>query len=198
MKCYVHHDVDAVGVCSECGQGVCDACAVRIGGKLYCKTDADTVFGSRKGAEVTSMAKPMRAQVASVFFFLYGAFGVGVGILFVIAGFLSGLVSSVPFYGSLALTSLGLLGFGGLLLAMGIVGIICGVWLWRVQVWGAAIGIPLLIVGMVIGLFFVITVPNLVTFELTMTIWVVNVILLAILAFTWGRMKSFSGNAEEF
>ena len=48
MKCYVHHDVDAVGVCSECGQGVCDVCAVRIGGKLYCKNDADRVFGSRE------------------------------------------------------------------------------------------------------------------------------------------------------
>lgn len=51
LKCYVHHDSDAVGVCSECGQGVCDVCAVRIGGKLYCKEDADRVFGSMKEKE---------------------------------------------------------------------------------------------------------------------------------------------------
>jgi hypothetical protein len=47
LKCYNHRDADAIGVCSECGQGVCDVCAVRIGGKLYCKEDADRVFGSR-------------------------------------------------------------------------------------------------------------------------------------------------------
>lgn len=41
MKCYQHPDADAVGVCISCGQGVCDVCAVIIGHKLYCKTDAD-------------------------------------------------------------------------------------------------------------------------------------------------------------
>ena len=39
MKCYNHRDIDTMGVCSECGQGMCDVCAVRIGGRLYCKED---------------------------------------------------------------------------------------------------------------------------------------------------------------
>jgi hypothetical protein len=198
LKCYVHHDADAVGVCSQCGQGVCDACAVRIGGKLYCKEDADRVFSPQREREAAAIEKPMRAQVASIFFILYGVFGVGVGILFVMAGFASGLISSVPFYGSLAITSLGLLGFGGLLLAMGIVGIICGVWLWRVQVWGAAIGMPLLFVGMMIVLFIVVSAPALITFELMITIWAINAVLLAILTFTWGKLKSFGESVPEF
>lgn len=48
MKCYKHPKVVAVGVCSQCGKGVCDKCAVEIGGKLYCKSDADKVFGATK------------------------------------------------------------------------------------------------------------------------------------------------------
>ena len=40
MNCYVHREVGAIGVCSHCGRGVCDACALRMGGKLYCKEDA--------------------------------------------------------------------------------------------------------------------------------------------------------------
>lgn len=194
----MHQNVDAVGVCSECGQGVCDACAVRLAGRLYCKADADRVFSSRKEIGVVGIEKPMRVQVASVFFFLYGAFGVVSGIILVAAGFASGLIASVPFYGSVALASLGLLGFGGLLLAMGIVGVICGVWLWRVQVWGAAIGIPLLIAGMIVPLFFVTVGPSLVTFEFMATIWVINVLLLVILMFSWGKLRSFAGNAPEF
>ena len=193
MKCYVHHDVDAVGVCSECGQGVCDACAVRIGGKLYCKADADRVFSSQKEA-VAIAPSPMRTQVASIVFFLYGAFGIIVGLLFTLTGFASGIAGSIPFYGSLVLTSLGLLGFGGLLLLMGIFGLICGVWLWRVQIWGAAIGIPLLAIGMIITAFFVLVGPSLFAFELMMTVWVVNFLLVVVLVFSWGTLRAFGAD----
>jgi hypothetical protein len=47
MKCYDHPKTDAVGVCSQCGKGICSKCAVEIGGKLYCKPDADKAFGSK-------------------------------------------------------------------------------------------------------------------------------------------------------
>jgi len=53
LKCYKHPGVDAVGVCSECGKGICDKCAVEIGGKLYCKSDADKVFGAPKAKAPT-------------------------------------------------------------------------------------------------------------------------------------------------
>lgn len=54
MKCYTHPKVDAVGVCHECGEGICKKCAVEIGKKLYCKDDADKVFGAQK-AQVTTV-----------------------------------------------------------------------------------------------------------------------------------------------
>jgi hypothetical protein len=54
MKCYVHHDIDAVDVCVTPAQGTCDACAVRIGGRIYCKSDAGKVFGApARGAVIT-------------------------------------------------------------------------------------------------------------------------------------------------
>ena len=48
MKCYKHPKLDAVGVCKECGEGICQKCSVEIGKKLYCKDDADKVFGAQK------------------------------------------------------------------------------------------------------------------------------------------------------
>jgi len=40
VKCYVHKDADAVGVCPTCKQGICGVCANKIDGNLYCKNDA--------------------------------------------------------------------------------------------------------------------------------------------------------------
>ncbi|MEM2704475.1 MAG: hypothetical protein QXR45_15110 [Candidatus Bathyarchaeia archaeon] len=37
MKCIIHKERNAIGVCSVGGQGICEACLVRISGKLYCK-----------------------------------------------------------------------------------------------------------------------------------------------------------------
>ena len=37
MKCYVHHESDAVGVCKFCLRGVCPACATEVGKVTACK-----------------------------------------------------------------------------------------------------------------------------------------------------------------
>jgi hypothetical protein len=75
MKCYVHQDRDAVGVCSTCGQGVCDACGVKIAGRLYCKSDADKVFGMPK-VEVPGTAAPSRGVAITVIAVLFYIFGI--------------------------------------------------------------------------------------------------------------------------
>ena len=82
MKCYAHPDVDVIGVCSECGRGICDVCAVRIGGKLYCKKDADRVFGSKRVEQEVprEVHRPMRVTVAAVLFFVCSAIAVGLGL----------------------------------------------------------------------------------------------------------------------
>lgn len=37
MKCYVHEETKAIGVCVGCGKFICLACNVEIKGKNYCK-----------------------------------------------------------------------------------------------------------------------------------------------------------------
>lgn len=200
MKCYVHRDVDAIGVCSECGQGMCDICSVRIGGKLYCKDDADRVFGPKKRAPkeeigIVQNERPMRVMVTSVLYFLYGAFGIGIGLIFIGAGFASGIVSSLPGASSVEYTSIGLLGLGGVLLVMGILGIICGVWLWKVQTLGAVVGIPLLIGGLAIATLLMKFFPILTFYEIGGTVWVVNMILLITMISSWTRLR-WAGEVE--
>jgi hypothetical protein len=41
MKCAVHADQDAIGVCHSCGGGVCSQCQQRIGGIIYCLSCLD-------------------------------------------------------------------------------------------------------------------------------------------------------------
>lgn len=193
MKCYVHRDVDAVGVCSECGQGVCDTCAVRIAGKLYCKEDADRVFSPLKrkseGVSVIS-TRPMRLTVSSVLFVIYGLTGIGLSIIFLLAGFATGIISPIPSSGLLAIASVGLLLLGGVFLVMGILGVICGAWMWGVKLWGIYIGIPLLMIGLVTSFFFAVAAQVLLAWEITGTIWAVNLILIALLLSSWAWVRS--------
>jgi hypothetical protein len=37
MRCYVHHDLEAVGICKSCQKGLCPDCAVDAGHALTCK-----------------------------------------------------------------------------------------------------------------------------------------------------------------
>lgn len=200
MKCYVHQSADAIGVCSECGQGVCDNCAVRMGGKLYCKADADRVFSKRKYDGGPLLSRPMRVSISTVLFLLYGAVGVGLGVIFVVGGFATGLIASIPVYSlfntGVAFASLGLLGFGSLLLAMGVFSVVSGVWLWRMQIWGAAAGSVLLIMGMVIAAFIVFASPVLVTYELLLLVWGINFTMLVLLIGSWGKLGPAS--SEDF
>lgn len=37
MQCYNHPELAAVAACAGCGKGVCETCAVEVGGRVYCK-----------------------------------------------------------------------------------------------------------------------------------------------------------------
>jgi hypothetical protein len=69
MKCIIHPGVDAIGVCTVCGKGLCMECDVELGGKLYCKTCANESF--------KKLNKPV-SQVSGWFYLLplfFGLFG---------------------------------------------------------------------------------------------------------------------------
>jgi hypothetical protein len=195
LKCYVHRDADAIGVCSECGQGICDICAVRIGGKLYCKADADRVFSpaATRDVPVVQIERLLRVTISSILFVIYGLVGIGFSFLFIIGGFVLGgiatfagsFVSYNPFAGD---ASIGFLMLGGIFLFMGIIGIVCGYWLWRMQIWGASIGMVLLTIGMVLALIPLLSVRNLITGEITGTVWLGNIAMMIMLFFSWPRL----------
>lgn len=37
MKCYNHHETDAVGICKNCNKGLCPGCAADVGNGIACK-----------------------------------------------------------------------------------------------------------------------------------------------------------------
>jgi ABC-type antimicrobial peptide transport system permease subunit len=71
MKCNFHPDIDAVGVCTSCGKGLCKECEVELGGKLYCKVCANETF--------KKLSKP-DMEVSGWFYLLPLFFGVFGGI----------------------------------------------------------------------------------------------------------------------
>ncbi len=38
MKCYYHHDVDAIAICKNCNRGLCAQCAAEVGKSIACKS----------------------------------------------------------------------------------------------------------------------------------------------------------------
>jgi hypothetical protein len=36
MKCFNHHQEDAVGICKHCSKGVCSTCTMLVGGSVAC------------------------------------------------------------------------------------------------------------------------------------------------------------------
>lgn len=47
MKCSYHPDVDATGVCVNCGRMVCRDCALTLQGRVYCQPCADELVVAR-------------------------------------------------------------------------------------------------------------------------------------------------------
>lgn len=88
MQCYVHPEVEAVGACVACGRGVCTECAVTVGGKTYCQNCA------APGASL----QPTKTNSLAITSLVLGivsiplTFCYGMGVLFGIAAFVTGLI----------------------------------------------------------------------------------------------------------
>jgi hypothetical protein len=42
VRCFYHHDVDAVAVCKSCSRGLCPACAADVGSGVACRDRCET------------------------------------------------------------------------------------------------------------------------------------------------------------
>lgn len=80
MKCSTHPDVDAVGVCVNCGRAVCSTCRTVVGGKTFCPACATSVSGVVK-RKLT--AKPIAGGILGI---LAGVFGLVVGVILIGGG----------------------------------------------------------------------------------------------------------------
>lgn len=84
MCCYLHRDVEAVGVCRSCLKGVCPTCATLMErGSLACSQECSTkIVDNEKWIEAIRSAKGQHR----VNIWLTPAFLVGMGILFLAFG----------------------------------------------------------------------------------------------------------------
>jgi hypothetical protein len=133
-----------------------------------------------------------RVIVGSILTALYGLFDFSASFVFIIGGFVSGMVTPLPELGlQFAAASVALLVLGGILLVTGIAGLICGWWLWRGQRRGAQGGIILAVLGIAITFILGIAsrpIASLTTYELVGTVWVCNGFLLLLLVASWPRL----------
>ncbi len=52
MRCYVHPEVEAVGVCLRCGKAVCPECCQERHGRIYCQECEGAFAGSWAGFKI--------------------------------------------------------------------------------------------------------------------------------------------------
>ena len=161
MKCYIHQNIDAVGVCTACGRGVCRRCAVKLGGRIYCKEDADKAFSRRNTPEAKQ--GPVRGvgiALGSVFAYLLGGIAALVGFILIFSAMVSGdtgggglfsslLDPSFPFLGSVQqYPSTTLTTLGAALLIFGFFGIAAGFYIWKPSRAGAVMSIAFGVIGL--------------------------------------------------
>jgi len=81
MRCFIHHDVEAVGTCRACNKGLCPECALDLGHSISCRGDCE-----RKAAllhsQVAQSAVILRTQRRNRF--LGPVFFIAMGVAFAI------------------------------------------------------------------------------------------------------------------
>ena len=93
MKCFNHHQTEAVGICIECNKGSCPECAADTASGIYCKGNCeeprqDKIRRKGKRALLYAVAGifyvllgyPLRGEVIKVGHLFIGA---GLGFLFI-------------------------------------------------------------------------------------------------------------------
>jgi hypothetical protein len=80
MKCATHPDVDAVGVCVNCGRAVCSTCRTVVGGKTSCPACATSVSDVVKRKPT---AKPIAGGILGI---IAGVLGLVLGVILIAGG----------------------------------------------------------------------------------------------------------------
>jgi len=187
LKCYLHPDTEAVGVCIHCGRGVCEAHSVMIGGRLYCKEDANSVFSSRMKSKVRENERPTAITIACVSLYVYG----GIGIMFSVVLLLASVfLASIPILGS-GVASIQLYAIGGSILIVALLGISGGYMMWKSQRNGGYVSAISLFLGLIIAIVLYASAPSLSALETCLTFSVINIVLLVLISLGWESFSQF-------
>ena len=85
MKCFNHHENDAVGVCKNCLKGICSECATDIGGGITCSEQCkliakDTIAMVKNSVASQKDFKKGGTYLGPLFFTLMGLGFIGFGL----------------------------------------------------------------------------------------------------------------------
>lgn len=114
MKCYNHHDQDAVGICKQCSKGICPDCVIDVGGGIACKaTCAEAVSELNALIKANAAATTINLRKGGSYFL--PMFLVGLGTIFLVEALRSN--RSTEAMGFVVMSAAMFIGFG-LLLAL--------------------------------------------------------------------------------
>jgi len=76
MKCFNHHNIDAIGLCKACNKGLCPECAVEVSNSIACKStcqeEVKTIDKLVKKTKVTAEAQRKNRMFMPSFFLVTG------------------------------------------------------------------------------------------------------------------------------
>ena len=81
MKCPIHPDADAVGICVNCRRTVCSICCTIVGGKICCPTCVTDVF------KIVQTKRTFKPVVGGVLGIITGIVGMLIGLELIAFGF---------------------------------------------------------------------------------------------------------------
>lgn len=169
-----------------------------IGGRIYCKTDADNVFGRKGGGKALQKEeslRPMSITVASIAFVIYGFAGFIISAVITVLGlifgaassFLADVISSTAVR-TTAVSSELIFVAGITYFVVSIMGIISGWWLWGTEKRGAWLGFGPVGVGILTGILFIALGRDLFATELATLFIGISLVLASLMAIGWDSL----------
>jgi hypothetical protein len=75
VKCSYHPEVDAVGVCTNCGRMICPDCGLQLRDRTYCKPCANEIFAAKLSPKSTAEGRSGLLKAGGILSILAGVMG---------------------------------------------------------------------------------------------------------------------------
>ena len=84
MRCYNHHEIDAVGICKSCGRALCPSCAAEVEKAVACRgrceTDVSTLLSLNRNALTFAKGTKQARYLGPAMLMAIGAMLVSIGL----------------------------------------------------------------------------------------------------------------------